>query len=116
MKQRKAYVVYVNLDPVPGAFHTAESALNNLRGILCNRLPSYNPEVAYPPESIEKVTDYREAFIVYIDLDDMPGAMHSKESAQHTIATVLRSHIGHYRPLVSLAPNDLQPVNTEGIN
>jgi hypothetical protein len=51
---RKAFVVYVNLDPVPGTFHTQESAQNVIRGILEDRLPeSYNPMVSLAPAELQ---------------------------------------------------------------
>lgn len=46
---------------------------------------------------------------MYVDLDPVPGVMHSQESAQHVIANLLVERIPHYKPTVSLAPVDLQP-------
>lgn len=59
----------------------------------------------------------RKAFLVYVDLDEMPGAMHSKESAQNAIRGILYDRIPHYNPTVSLAPASLQPldVNLTGV-
>jgi hypothetical protein len=53
----------------------------------------------------------RKAYIVYVDLDPVPGAMHSKESAQHYIRMVLINSLGNYNPTVSLAPASLQSEN-----
>lgn len=117
MTKRVAYIVYVNLDLTPGVFHTADSALIVLREILTTRIGQYTPMVylgQYTPAvgqantSHLETTDNRKAFLLYVDLDDLPGAMHSKESAQHTISRVLRDRIGHYMPLVSLAPDSFQ--------
>lgn len=109
MRQRKAFIVYVNLDPVPGTFHTEESALNGLRSILTSWLGTYQPTVTYVSERFApRTNDLRQAFVVFIDLDDVPGTMHSQESAQHVISNTLREAIGHYQPLVSLAPEPLQ--------
>jgi hypothetical protein len=51
----------------------------------------------------------RVAFVVYVDLDPVPGEFYSKESAQHSIRNVLVDALGHYDPIVSLAPLPLQP-------
>lgn len=53
MKQRTALLVYVDLDPVPGAFHTERSARDNLAGLLDNAIGHYNPIVAYAPDSVQ---------------------------------------------------------------
>lgn len=46
MARRKArFVVEVELDDVPGTFHTPESAEIVIRHILDNSIPHYNPEV-----------------------------------------------------------------------
>lgn len=58
----------------------------------------------------------RKAFIVYVDLDPVPGTFHSQESAQNVIRGILNDRISHYNPMVSLAPTDLQPDNNEGNN
>ena len=61
---RVALVVYVDLDPLPGAFHTAESALNNVRGILENQIDHYNPVVAHAPDSLQPENDGRKRQLV----------------------------------------------------
>lgn len=38
--------VYVDLDPTPGVFHTAESAANYVRNILNISVGHYNPVVS----------------------------------------------------------------------
>lgn len=55
----------------------------------------------------------RKAFMVYVDLDPIPGMMHTKESAQSIIRTILYDRLGHYNPVISLAPNNLQPEPSE---
>lgn len=50
--KRIPVIVYVDLDPIPGAFHTEESAVNNIRGILESSIPHYNPTTAFAPESL----------------------------------------------------------------
>lgn len=51
----------------------------------------------------------RKAFLVYVDLDPVPGTMHTQDSAQNVINRILQERIGHYNPIVSLAPESLQP-------
>lgn len=51
----------------------------------------------------------RKAFVVYVDLDDIPGVMHTQESAQNALNGILQRTIPHYNPVVSLAPAELQP-------
>lgn len=66
MKQRVALLVYVDLDPVPGAFHTERSARDNVAGILDNQIGHYNPIVSYasdadqPPNRPKPVEDSQE--------------------------------------------------------
>lgn len=38
--------VYVDLDPVPGTFHSKESARNVVDRILKESIPHYNPTVS----------------------------------------------------------------------
>jgi len=45
MPERIAVTVMVDLDPVPGAFHTKEDAVQWLEAILLTRIPHYNPVV-----------------------------------------------------------------------
>lgn len=54
----------------------------------------------------------RRAFVVYVDLDPVPGVMYSQESAQTTLRRILNEAIPHYNPSVALAPNDIQPENS----
>lgn len=44
MPNRVPLIVWVDLDAVPGAFHTQESAQQNVQAILTNSIPHYNPE------------------------------------------------------------------------
>ena len=37
---------------------------------------------------------------VMIDLDPIPGAMHTAESAQEAVQGILLSRVGHYNPVV----------------
>lgn len=54
--QRKSIklAVYVDLDPVPGTFDSAESAQNVVRGILNSRIPHYNPIVMIESEDVDR--------------------------------------------------------------
>ena len=44
----------------------------------------------------------RIALTVIVDLDPVPGAMHTGESARDIVESTLRSRIGHYNPVVVL--------------
>lgn len=44
-RERIKLEVYVDLDPVPGTFHSKESAQNTVRNILNSAIPHYNPTV-----------------------------------------------------------------------
>ena len=45
-KTRIKLAVYVDLDPVPGEFHTAESTQHHVRNLLQGAIPHYNPMVS----------------------------------------------------------------------
>lgn len=49
-RTRIKLTVYVDLDPVPGTFHTKESAQNAVRNILNGSIPHYNPLVSIAEE------------------------------------------------------------------
>lgn len=51
----------------------------------------------------------RKAFLVYVDLDPVPGEMHTQESAQNVLRSILNHMIPAYNPIVSLAPREYQP-------
>ena len=42
-RTRIQIIIEVDLDPVPGAFSTPESALYNIEDILVRSIPHYNP-------------------------------------------------------------------------
>lgn len=42
---------------------------------------------------------------VAVALDPIPGAFHTKESAVETVQRLLDNGIGHYNPIVILAPD-----------
>lgn len=42
--------------------------------------------------------------IVVVDLDAMPGTMHTPESAQQVVQNVLFQRMSHYNPVAHLAP------------
>lgn len=58
--------------------------------------------------------------LVVVDLDEMPGTMHTLESAEQVVQNVLYQRMSHYNPAVSLAPaplyisDDIQSNNAEG--
>lgn len=37
---------------------------------------------------------------ILVDLDPLPGAFHTPESAQRTVQAILLSRLGHYNPIV----------------
>ena len=45
-RERIKLEVYVDLDPVPGAFHSKESTRNHVDRILKTTIPHYNPVVS----------------------------------------------------------------------
>lgn len=50
MRKRIELNITLDLDPVPGAFHTGQSALDIVTEILESRLGHYHPEVAFTRE------------------------------------------------------------------
>lgn len=49
-RTRVKLAVYVDLDPVPGTMHTAESAEQVIGGMLNRSIPHYNPSVLFEEE------------------------------------------------------------------
>lgn len=47
---------------------------------------------------------------VWIDLDPIPGAFHTKENAAHHVRNMLTNAVSHYHPLVSIT-NDARTVD-----
>lgn len=109
---RKAFLLYVDLDPFPGTFHTQYSAYLNVQGLLENAIPAYNPNVilssAHPKKNEANGRD-RICFLVLVDLDPIPGSFHSQESAQHWLGLIFQRNIAHYNPMISLGPDFIQP-------
>lgn len=56
----------------------------------------------------------RKAFLVFVDLDPVPGTMNTPESATFALENILRSMIPHYNPHVTLAPESDQPISISG--
>ena len=54
---RQALVVYVDLDPSPGAMHTKESARNVVDGVLQRTLKNYHPMVSIAPSDIQNAAE-----------------------------------------------------------
>ena len=48
-RRKTVLLVQVDLDAVPGAFHTPESARVHIQNILSNAIPHYEPEVKRLP-------------------------------------------------------------------
>jgi hypothetical protein len=112
-RQRKAFLVYVDLDPMPGLMHTTENAKAHLRDVFAEFFRPYKPNVmdapmmAQLPQSVEDRT--RKAFVVYLDLDPVPGVMHVEDNARFMAERVLTSILTTYNPKVHHAPDELQP-------
>lgn len=74
-----------------------------------------------PPDPTSKTADPHStttvALLVYVDLDPIPGPFHTGESAANNVRGILEKEIDLYKPRVELAPDNLQPTNTqEGTN
>ena len=50
-KERILLSVIVDLDPVPGAFHTRESCVKHIQAMLLESIPHYNPVVVDPEKA-----------------------------------------------------------------
>lgn len=55
--KRIALLVEVDLDEVPGIFHTEDSAIDNTRGILNHMISHYNPSVTLAPDELQPKND-----------------------------------------------------------
>ena len=49
-RKRIKLVVEVDLDPVPGAFHTKEDACFRIQQLLMNAIPHYDPATELPEQ------------------------------------------------------------------
>lgn len=104
-----ALFVYVNLDPVPGAFYTPESALANTRGILEGRMGHYEPQVAHAPDHLQPESATRVALVVYVKTDPSLDKADSKRFALRAVRQIMRDAVLHYNPVITYAPRELQP-------
>lgn len=55
-RQRVCFMILVDLDPLPGSFHTQESAQNWVGLTLRRAIPHYNPIVSLAPASVQPYT------------------------------------------------------------
>lgn len=112
-RQRKAFLVYVDLDPRPGIMHSQESAQNQLNRVLGEYFNAYKPMVSLAPHEAQLPYSVearpRKGYVVYLDLDPVPGVMHVVENAAFMLERVLQSIFTTYDPTVSHAPEELQP-------
>lgn len=53
--------VYVDLDPIPGAFHSVDSARNSVGALLYNAIPHYNPVVSVGKDNSVEIYKLKEA-------------------------------------------------------
>lgn len=54
-RKRVKLEVEIDLDPVPGEFHTDKSARDAIRIVLYHRFGHYNPTVDIKPSPVRKV-------------------------------------------------------------
>jgi hypothetical protein len=116
-RQRRAFLVYVDLDPLPGIMHTQESAQNHINNVLHEFFRPYKPMASLAPFTVQLPDSVearvRRAYVVYLDLDPVPGVMHVEDNAAFMLARVLQSTLTTYEPTVHIAAEELQP--KEGI-
>lgn len=111
-ERRKAFLLYVDLDRTPGAFHTPFSAWEHVEGILkFSAVGNYDPVSIFFKIENQEDGKRRASFVIYVNLDPVPGVFHSQESAQNALRNIFVQRIPHYNPLVSLAPDSVQPVH-----
>lgn len=107
IRNRKVFFVFVALNLSPGVMHTVESAQRVLQGFLNNLFGAYYPVVEIGPTSMSQGSRVR-GFIVRLDLDPVPGEMHTVESAQSVLLDRLREYLSPYNPTVHVAPDTVQ--------
>lgn len=54
---RRAFVVYVDLDPVSGTMHSQESAQTVIQAVLSDRIEHYNPVVSLAPTHLQPLSN-----------------------------------------------------------
>lgn len=111
-RTRKAFILHVDLDPVGGVFHTPRSAYEIVQSLLDRYIPHYAPVAIFAmthPAERQKNDRKRVCFVINVDLDPVPGAFHTQESAQNILRNVFVINFSHYNPIVSLAPANIQP-------
>jgi hypothetical protein len=112
--RRVAYITFVDLDPTPGTMNTVQSAHEVVRNIIHQRLENYHPEITIPGGRYQTFSNHRRpAFLIVVDLDEMPGVMNDEISAGNIIYATLMQRMSHYVPTICRAPEDLQPINIE---
>lgn len=110
-RNRIAMLVLVNLDPFSGVMHTPKGTKDVIQDTLTSRMPHYTPMVTLLPDSSPIVIPgmYRKAYVIHVDLDPMPGDMHTEQSAYECVKYVLSQRLRSYKPDVFPAPANLQP-------
>ena len=115
---RRAFILHIDLDPVPGTFHTPRSANENVQAWLNQFLPDYTPVVIFGvthPAEKQKNGRKRVCFVINVDLfHDL-----TRISDETEMLNVLRSFLSsfsHYNPKIEVAPDYIQPSSIlEGI-
>lgn len=113
MNKRITLLAIVDLDPAPGLMHTTESAKNVVRNALMQRMPHYDPMVSTWAEH-PRNTDDRKVYIIHVDLDPIPGTMHTEESALAVVRNILFQSMGSYNTEVLTTPPGIIPATKEG--
>ena len=57
-------------------------------------------ETLFPTERLTMFEKKRIKLELYVDLDPIPGAFHTKEDAAKRAEAILRSSINHYSPVI----------------
>jgi hypothetical protein len=112
-RTRRAFILHIDLDPVPGTFNTPRSANETVQAWLDRFLSDYTPVVIFGvTHPAEKQVNGRKrvCFVINIDLyHDL-----TRISDENEMLNVLRSIISsfsHYNPKIEVAPDNIQPIN-----
>lgn len=63
-RTRIKLAVYADLDPVPGTFHSADSARNVVGNMLNQAIPHYNPMVSIESYDLDRNYHYDENLLI----------------------------------------------------
>lgn len=112
LRKRVAFITYIDMRILGAGINDSflfRSAAQYLTQMLTARMRHYMPVVCRAPRQFQSNESGKGAFIVYVDLDPVPGEMYSKESAQNMLRNVILQGVPQFAPLISLAPSEFQP-------